>query len=555
MMRGRDFRSPDADIPALTPPSQIYTYALDTQNMLQCGPPDNPTNDIVLNIQMTNDRQIYRSIELATAEIPDLDYLDCELRVQPSLILSHCESGRYLKRMDGAETVFPCTWNQVRVADDVVTTAARHLLRETTCVQMWLWGASQPCPLIVSGKLCPHVEIICPFSFRVVGFDIADCTYVWCAPLSYYDIADIANIPFDGHKFNPCGFVFSDLSNKLGLVADCANATIIKLPCVPRGCDANQLCKRLRRALGACYVATDIVMTIYECTGVAVERVIRTGYYTPDTLCTAISDVHPSLRVCIDNDRMSIESRSLVTIKFDCEEPPFGFAFHHLAGACRYLADKPMNWIQAGIKVAVVDDCKLVISRRLASVVGMNHRGVITTAAPHGLSPNAAVCIVQDGVWRHLRVIQVTENVINVDWRDEWGSGVQCHVSEVPTDITLLGYNDQVFGHLRRMCGVTWISRHPIDTRGPTYVMMQIVDPIGSAQCEQLSPTGNLSSFIAKCVLLNTTRRTLDDPVPKIFKFFPARKVTKLHIRLLTPNGQLYQLYGKHWSATLLFKT
>lgn len=99
-----------------------------------------------------------------------------------------------------------------------------------------------------------------------------------------------------------------------------------------------------------------------------------------------------------------------------------------------------------------------------------------------------------------------------------------------------------------------WVSRFPVDLRGPTYVMMQIVDPIGSAQCEHVSADGTASGYIGKCVFMSIFR-TLHEPVPRVMKFFPARRVTEIHVRLLNPNGTLYELHGMHWSATFLFKT
>jgi hypothetical protein len=163
---------------------------------------------------------------------------------------------------------------------------------------------------------------------------------------------------------------------------------------------------------------------------------------------------------------------------------------------------------------------------------------------PHGVQPNDA--LLADNII--VRAITAAGTTISFEDR------LQCNVRSFHKPLVILTHDARIFGCLAP-CGNTWVSTKPVFTFGPNYVMVQIVDPPGSAQCEQLSVRGTQSGFISKAVLVNSTWRTLDGEVPRTMRFFPGRKVTDLHVRFLNPDGSLYNLQGKPWSATLLFET
>jgi hypothetical protein len=102
----------------------------------------------------------------------------------------------------------------------------------------------------------------------------------------------------------------------------------------------------------------------------------------------------------------------------------------------------------------------------------------------------------------------------------------------------------------------TITANYSLDLIGSDYIMMQIIHPIGSSRTEQLNETNNNhSNFIGKVVLINTTIRRVSNFVPMKFTFSPRKKITQIQVRFLTPRGDLYQLHGRNWSATLICKT
>uniref|UniRef100_A0A6C0BN05 Uncharacterized protein n=1 Tax=viral metagenome TaxID=1070528 RepID=A0A6C0BN05_9ZZZZ len=88
------------------------------------------------------------------------------------------------------------------------------------------------------------------------------------------------------------------------------------------------------------------------------------------------------------------------------------------------------------------------------------------------------------------------------------------------------------------------------------YVMMQVLEPTGSAHVEQLNiARNNRSNFIAKLVFLLNPVRVLDRFYPMRMRFFSPTIVTRLHLRLLNPDGSLFQLHNQEWSGTIRFYT
>jgi hypothetical protein len=208
------------------------------------------------------------------------------------------------------------------------------------------------------------------------------------------------------------------------------------------------------------------------------------------------------------------------------------------------------------IEWSVFDCCRLSMARVPVTGEGHIESDTICFGDSHGFRTNDAVIVTVGDESRLTRVVCAKLHSIDIDrphgWRHKDRS---CFVKTFPSPLFLFGAGiDPVLGCLVPSHNGGWISRFPVDLRGPTYVMMQIVDPVGSAQCEHVSEDGTMSGYIGKCVFMSVFR-TLHEPAPRVMKFFSGRRVTEIHVRLLNPNGTLYKLHGMHWSATLLFKT
>ena len=554
-----DLRAFDPSVPEVQTPSQVWTYCLDSHNIIRPGPLGNPTNDIVLNVKMTADRQLFRSMELVTAEIPMPDFLECRLRVQRDLHLPMREEERTLRRLDGQEYVLPPTWNRVDYeGDGVYRTESAHRL-DCAAGYMWLWGGCEPCLLAhANGDLRHAVCVLGSHTFKVEHRHSDHALYVWSPPLTFRQIAHWLGDDYTEVWARLQGFVMTPLYRRLTTRHDAE--LVCHIPCVRRSAKASELKDLLQICSNVTKIdhKTSISVTDY-CGCELVHVVLEPGYFNPEGLCKELTRGH--VRACIERDRLCFRSNNgePFRVKFKgrgCDGTFFGFVFDELNGQTFYEADKALRWDLQPMDWSVVNCSKLAVSRPPVKGKGQLNDDKISFKDTHGFYVNDAVIIKVGDESRLTRVVHIGLQWIEVDKPHGWCyHDTKCTVESFPAPLFLFGADvDPMLGHMYQAPSGAWLSAQPVDIRGQTYVMMQIVEPSGSAQCEHLSADGNLTGYIGKCVFMSLFR-TLDEHAPRVFKFFSNRKVSELHVRLLNPDGSLYNLQGMHWSATLLFRT
>lgn len=559
MMRSAcDSRAFDPEVPEVPPPSQVWTYCLDSHNAIRSGPLLNPTNDTILSVTMTTDRQLFKSMELVTAEIPMVDILECNLRVQRDLHLPMREEDRTLRHIDGVEYVLPPTWNRVDCeGDGVYHTESAHRL-DCAAGYMWLWGGSEPVLLAhANGDLRHEVCILSSHTFKVEHHH-GDALYVWSPPLTFKQIAH-----WLGEKYNEVwarmpGFLATPLYRRLTTPHELE--LVCRVPCVCRQAKANELRDLLQIYSNVTKIDYKASVTITDYADHELAHVeIEPGFFNPENLCKELT--HGHVCACIDRNRLcfSSDNGEPFRVKFKgrgCDGTFFGFVFDELTGQTFYEADKALCWDLQPMDWSLVDCSKLAVSRRPVTGRGKLNDDKILFKDTHGFYVNDAVVIRVGEQSRLTRVVHIGLQWIEVDRPHGWcHHDAKCTVESFPAPLFLFGADrDPMLGHMYQAPSGAWLSTQQVDIRGPTYVMMQILDPIGSAQCEHMSEEGNLSGYIGKCVFMSLFR-TLDEHAPRVFKFFPNRRVNEIHVRLLNPDGTLYNLQGMHWSATLLFRT
>lgn len=100
----------------------------------------------------------------------------------------------------------------------------------------------------------------------------------------------------------------------------------------------------------------------------------------------------------------------------------------------------------------------------------------------------------------------------------------------------------------------TIVAPYLIDLVGFNYVLVRIIDPIGSSHIEHVqvpNRTNSMTGIIAKLVLTRIALRILDGYYPMKINFYSPKIVTSIQVQILNPNGSLYQLHGFPWTATL----
>jgi hypothetical protein len=562
LMRDRESRALDGPESA---PSQAWTYCLDSHNVIRPGPCANPTNDTLLQVKMTSDRQIFKSMELVTAEIPMPDFLNCELRVQRDLHLPLCEEDRTLRLLDGSERVLPPTWNRVDYeGDGVYRTENAHRL-DCGAGYAWLWGGSDPVLLChQDGRMSQRVCVLSPHTFRVDSHNRDDALYVWSTPLTWPQVAHWAGVPLGDpleSNIEPVrlpGYVSTPLYRRL---TGCPDMEMVcQVPCIKREAPIAALREALETSSNTTHLHTRSSIRITDYCGCELVCLkLKEGHFNPDGLCTELSRGH--VFAYIECDRLCFRSDNgePFTVQFTgCSHDGtfFGFASSELHGRTFYGADKALCWDLPPIDWNVFDCCKLSMARAPVTAHGRIESDTICFGDSHGFRTNDAVIITVGDESRLTRVVCAKLHSIDVDrphgWRHKDRS---CFVKTFPAPLFLFGAGcNPVLGCLTPSHNGGWVSRFPVDLRGPTYVMMQIVDPVGSAQCEHVGADGTASGYIGKCVFMSIFR-TLHEPAPRVMRFFSGRRVTEIHVRLLNPDGTLYELHGMHWSATFLFKT
>jgi len=497
-------------------------------------------------------------MELVTAEIPLSEFLDIEFHLQKDLVLPLCEDDRVLRRLDGETFVLPPTWNRLDYDDGVFRTEVSHQL-DSAPGNMWLWGGCEPRALVHEGELCHDVHILGSHTFRVHGHHSHHALYIWSTPLTFGQISYWMDVPFDNKCLRFPGFTGTPLYNRL-TSCDCAQMCC-EVPCVRLRATTANFVEQLQIRSNACFLPQKSSVTITDyCGKVLSDLTLPAGYFNPDALCKELSK--HGIEVSNECGKLRIRHchHEMFRVKFEgagADGTYFGFAFSELQGCSSYEADKAECWCLPRLEWSAVECNKIAVRRVPVTGNGTIHGDTIRFKDAHAFRVDDAVIVRIDDESALTRVICKTLHTIEVDRPHGWEKHqtLPCSVESFPAPLYFLsGSSDQVFGKLVPAGNGGWVSAMETSLSGPSYILMQIVDPMGSAQCEQVSMGGNVSGIIGKLVFVSLFK-TLYEHVPRIFRFFPARRVTEIHVRLLNPDGSLYNLHGMHWSATLLFRT
>jgi hypothetical protein len=96
----------------------------------------------------------------------------------------------------------------------------------------------------------------------------------------------------------------------------------------------------------------------------------------------------------------------------------------------------------------------------------------------------------------------------------------------------------------------TYIASGVIVLSPRHYVLVQILDPIGSARFQHCDLNRSTPiNLIAKVNLEFGFNLNFQRYYNARLHFFSPTMITKLHIRLLNADGSLYQLHGRQWSG------
>ena len=101
----------------------------------------------------------------------------------------------------------------------------------------------------------------------------------------------------------------------------------------------------------------------------------------------------------------------------------------------------------------------------------------------------------------------------------------------------------------------TYTAPNLVSLSNRSYVLLQLVDPPGSARLEHTSITGHTpSNLFGKGVLVVQPLQVQQRFFPERITFFPSQIIEYLHIRILNSDGVIpYFLKGRHWSCTFRF--
>lgn len=88
-----------------------------------------------------------------------------------------------------------------------------------------------------------------------------------------------------------------------------------------------------------------------------------------------------------------------------------------------------------------------------------------------------------------------------------------------------------------------------------TYVLVQLVEPIGTSRIEHNYLGDNKIDILGKIVLTPTPLVTLNRFFPLTVTFSSPVRLTYIHIRILNLDHSLYQLHGQEFSGTIVLHT
>jgi hypothetical protein len=352
------------------------------------------------------------------------------------------------------------------------------------------------------------------------------------------------------------------------------------------------------------------ILTLSDITGQKYSVTLPAGFYTPKTLSTQLTGLllvaMPAHQIKVEfldtefSDGFIIQSENRTPFSLEFNELDtniqfkIGFQPNRYSGGNRYLSNIRFEYSQcAGMSrfseciiratESAPTSLQLTVTGSLPPTTYMafttmnsGQLRAVSVSHAHGFQFGDIAALTIQGVLHHLRIQLI---VSGTEFLADLGAldlgippdtvGSASHIGHADVSIMLAPRQNNSFianvlgfppidlmyqPNVRKIPSFlnTLTAPYTMDLNGRFYIMVQLVDPPGSARVEQLSDDNhNITGFIAKAVLINTTVRTIDKGHPSVYKFFPARRITQLHFRFLNPDHSLYQLNGHRWAMTL----
>lgn len=340
------------------------------------------------------------------------------------------------------------------------------------------------------------------------------------------------------------------------------------------------------------------MMTLADTSGVKYCVTVPPGFYTPDSLSLTLTELFvtamPTHDIVVDfidtdviSDKFRIRSDNNTMFGLEFKEVDtniqsrLGFQSNRYTGGDTYVSNTRFEYSRCAgstrfsesiIKVteSAPGSRQLMLTGSLPPPINMTFATfgdasdklqAMSVSNAHGFQIGDTVLITIVGFIHHCKVVEIVSGMeLVVDLGAlalNLAPGTVGAASQIGyADVSIMLAPRQNNSFLPAVLGfppvdVAWapdfkntlIAPYTMDLNGRFYIMVQVVDPPGSARVEQLDEDGhNNTGFIAKAVLINTTVRTIDKGHPSVYKFFPPRRITQLHFRFVNPDSTLYQL-------------
>lgn len=343
------------------------------------------------------------------------------------------------------------------------------------------------------------------------------------------------------------------------------------------------------------------LLRIANTIGTVFDVEIPPGLYAPDPLATTITEViaaDTTLDVEVtfdpDTDQFTFTSAGGSVFALEFAETStttaaftFGFPQSRHSGFVEYTSPLPIGYLPTGtdrypsavLTVTTNGSSELVVTTSIpppiaatANVTGTDSDTLTVTGtdAAHGLQVGDLALVTISSVEYELEVTSVTSGTEYVAALGSLSLGIG--VDEVvtsamylPPQLNLMFAPRALNSRLPAVLGfqptdVLWTSSFggshlaplSVNLTGNRYLLVEILDPIGSAQFEHMDGKGhNKATLIGK--LVRASEYGVDRFYPMHMKFFGKKIITSLHLRLLNPDHTLYHLHGHSWSGTLRF--
>lgn len=303
---------------------------------------------------------------------------------------------------------------------------------------------------------------------------------------------------------------------------------------------------------------------------------IPIGHYTPDSLADYIDNQLPAIDVSITRDKCGV-CRFVLTsdtqFTLDLTGPmsmaiasTLGFAPFYYSCQSEYVSSIPFACTDGppcvwSFALTTEHSSTMIVSLSspapLTSVVSVNG-STIEYATAHGLSIGDVVTI--DGQETIVTdvpsatSITVTLPTITIGTLNYPCCNLSLLLAPRKNNSNtnaLLGFpaTDQFF------TSNTQVAPYSINNRARNWAMVAVEEPIGgSSRIEYLDFKGQTrSNYLGKLVFQLYPTRVLDGFYPMKMTFFSPTIVTKVRLKILNPDGSLYDLHGQEWSGTLRF--